>query len=324
MTYDELAEIDVEDIIRQTGINATLKGDYYSCFCPFHNNTKSPAAAIYPDRRYFKCFAGCGGHSLAWVYTRLTGKKLEKGETTLRADRPVQKRPVPIHRELEIKGDFVPLENNLDARMYCLERKIPESFLEHFKVTTAMQTVRLNTTGFFRRLVIPIVEEGRVVSYEGRTYDRDANLEETPKVLYPKKLGGIGNATLFNLDDLDYDEPLIIVEGLIDFAVLWGYGYRNITCVFGVEIDERQKTILQRFSRLINFMDDDEAGETFSENLSNFHKNSVYVTCLPGRDPKYGTKEEIDFAIQNAKSFTEFFSERYGLTVDRPSLSMKI
>ena len=75
----------------------------------------------------------------------------------------------------------------------------------------------------------------------GNSYPLKAGLwiqKDIPKVLYPLK-GKI--STLFNIDNLDYHEPLVVVEGIMGVILIWQHITKNVTCTFGVNIKGRNK-----------------------------------------------------------------------------------
>lgn len=79
-----------------------------------------------------------------------------------------------------------------------------------------------------------------------------------PKTLY------IANSrcqeTIWNIDNLKYDEDLYVVEGLGSVASIWSSISKNVTAIFGVSITEDQIKYLQRFKRIIYIPDFDKAG----------------------------------------------------------------
>lgn len=106
--------------------------------------------------------------------------------------------------------------------------------------------------GFFSgpRLVLPIFEKGALVSYQARSL-----VGATPKYLNPpKKLGGHGKSNfVFNLDEVDVEQEIIICEGIFS-AMAAG---SQAVAVLGKELSpaQRQKFLLRGVTRALILFD---------------------------------------------------------------------
>ena len=69
--FDEVkGKLRIEDVITGT---APLKkqGRALQGFCPFHDNHRTPALAVWPETQTWKCFSGCGGGDVFdWIEKR--------------------------------------------------------------------------------------------------------------------------------------------------------------------------------------------------------------------------------------------------------------
>ena len=68
-SVDEIkARLDILDIVSED-VQLKKSGRTYMGFCPFHNNTRSPAFAVYPETGTWKCFGACadGGDIFSYV-----------------------------------------------------------------------------------------------------------------------------------------------------------------------------------------------------------------------------------------------------------------
>jgi hypothetical protein len=79
-----------------------------------------------------------------------------------------------------------------------------------------------------------------------------------PKTLY------IANSrcqeTLWNIDNLNFDEALFAVEGLGSVCKIWSNISKNVTSIFGVSITEAQIEYLKKFKKVVYIPDFDKAG----------------------------------------------------------------
>lgn len=313
MTYEDLEDKSVEDVLDMAGLAYQAHGSYVSLCCPYHDDS-NPSATIYYDTRVLKCWSCKKTRSLAGLFRDQTGQRLSHAQPSLFMKRKENRPKSPISSEIEIKnGHFVELWQDRDALNYIIDRKLPEEFFTDFGVMSCPEPVEVNGTVWRKRLVIPIVENGVVVSYEGRDYTRHARA----KTLYPK---GIPMQTIFNIDSLDSSQPFIAVEGLLDYSVLWGHGFLNSTCFFGASVTEQQFKLFNRHERGVLFIDDDEAGEEVIDLFDEFYHGELRIAYLEGKDPKQGTYTEIKNAIDTSRSLGEYLLHRSELFKSLPSL----
>lgn len=60
-TIDEIkARIDILDLASEAGVKLRRSGRSYTGFCPFHQNTRTPAFVIWPESGTWRCFGECG------------------------------------------------------------------------------------------------------------------------------------------------------------------------------------------------------------------------------------------------------------------------
>ncbi len=302
MTFEEFDETPVDQILTMMGVRSKeLDSRFGDILCPYHAD-KKPSASVYKESRMFTCFACGETRHISRVYRDVTGEELTHGKPSLFVARRVRPLPPPSP-EIEVLGDLTSVYDNPEAMAYVEKRKIPKSFLEDFSVQ-ASTWLRVNGTFMGQRIIVPIVEGGRVVSYEGRTYSG-----ATPKVLYPKG----APQTLFNFDALDRTRPVVAVEGLLDFAVLWGYGYRNLTTIMGASISNHQQNLLNQIPEVVLIMDPDAAGEKVIETFEKFYSGKLRVCQLDGKDPKEGSYLEVENAVKGAVDPSIWYMRKFDL-----------
>ena len=68
-TVDEIkSRIDIVDLVSET-VQLRRSGKNYTGFCPFHENTRTPAFVVFPDSGTWRCFGQCneGGDIFKFV-----------------------------------------------------------------------------------------------------------------------------------------------------------------------------------------------------------------------------------------------------------------
>src|SRR5581483_4020785 len=57
---DEIKQkLDIVDLVSQT-VKLNRSGRAYAGFCPFHQNTRTPAFYVFPETQTWHCFGACG------------------------------------------------------------------------------------------------------------------------------------------------------------------------------------------------------------------------------------------------------------------------
>jgi DNA primase len=60
-SIDEIkARIDILDLASEAGVKLRRSGRNYTGFCPFHQNTRTPAFVVWPESGTWRCFGECG------------------------------------------------------------------------------------------------------------------------------------------------------------------------------------------------------------------------------------------------------------------------
>jgi DNA primase len=136
---------------------------------------------------------------------------------------------------------------------------------------------------FYRRVVFPCRQDGRVVNLYGRSLS----------AAFPHRFLPGSKRGLFAWEVVRQFPNVILVEGLFDLAVLWQAGFRNTTCAFGTHLTPPQLRQLsdQPGRRVFLAFDQDknQAGQHASQALAlqlQRARLAVSLVQLPaGEDP---------------------------------------
>ena len=218
--------------------------------------------------------------------------------------------------EGKVQYDFT---KDAQAFAYVKSRFLTKEFREAFEIgyTHHMRIYRapVHMSNFIKegtlyqnRICIPIYLNGELVSMEGRDYTR----KQFAKVIYHK---GSNNSHLFNIDNLKKDEPLIVVEGIMDMARIWTHITKNVTTTYGTKVSGFQQQELKEFDKVILFSDADTSGEGMISKFYRFMEKPFWVATLDSGDPgdAFNTLPMIEHSINQAKEVTEFFLDGSGL-----------
>lgn len=240
--------------------------------CPFHTD-KTPSMYIHMEKGVYHCFSCGKSGTIASLYYEITGSSLYKDLelptdefsrfTNLLANTQFEEEDYSTlgrSIQVEMQGKVIPIRESREAIQYLRKRGIS------FDVADTMQMAympagAINGTLFNTRLLIPVYEDGTLISVEGR----DVSGSQETKVLYPKDTTV---NSLYDMDKLDPGKPLYVVEGLMDLAVLRTDPYfANSTAIFGATVTRRQLWLLNQYEHLILIPDNDKAGAMTTRKL---------------------------------------------------------
>jgi DNA primase len=242
------------------------------CHCPFHED-KTPSMFVHIEKGVYNCFS-CGSRgTIASLYRDITGSSLYKDLNiptdefsrfaTHTAYAPEVEDYSKLDREISIniQGTITKIRESADAVQYLRRRGITFEVADSMQMAY-MESGRINGTVYRKRLLLPIYDDGKLISVEGR----DVTGNQPTKVLYPKDSSV---NTLYDIDKLDLEKPLYVVEGLTDLAVLRTDPYfANSTAIFGAQVTRRQSWLLNQVSNLILIPDNDKAGRNTTRKLT--------------------------------------------------------
>ena len=294
-----------ESIIALLGLVMEDKGTYFLGVCPFHMDTK-PSFSI-DKRGFFKCFSCSAKGNIHQLIRKLTGKSsrdflhiddYESFEFVASLSKKDRSK-FPDYSTIKKEGDTVDCYSNKECTDYLTKRGINKEFVDFFNLSYA-EYVIYNKTKFFNRLIIPLMQNGKLVGIEGR----DVTGKQKPKVLYCK---GSKVQSLFNYDNLDKSKEVIVVEGIIDTVKIWQEISKNVCSIFGVALARNQKTLLNEFPHLTIMPDGDTAGEGVLDELYETMDNEFKVALIEGKDPNDASIKELNEALKNKVSATSYF-----------------
>jgi DNA primase len=99
-----------------------------------------------------------------------------------------------------------------------------------------------------------------------------------PKTYYPPKAPV--TELIFNYDNLNFNEDVILVEGIASISKIWNNLTTNVSCTFGSKVSETQINILRQFKkRILLISDNDLASYTFIEKLNRYFDNIYVFDC---------------------------------------------
>jgi DNA primase len=305
-----------------TGHRVGVRSEFVG-LCPLQEETL-PSFYVNPGKNLFYCHGcGRGGDLIRFVELAL---HLSFGQSVAY----LQQQLAPASQLLEHTAGFYQLELHRypEGIHYLAQRGVRDpSLIEELGIGYArggnlrphlsalgyslellLQTGLIGQQGqdaFCRRVIFPCRQHDRIVNLYGRSIG-----SAFPHRLLPRSKGG-----LVAWESVHQFPDVILVEGLLDLAVLWQEGFRNTTCAIGTHLTASQFTQLRdtrdRRVYLAFDQDDNQAGQRAAQALAQrlHHAGlTVRIVHLPaGQDPNSffaagATKSDFDRCLEEAPS----------------------
>ena len=180
---------------------------------------------------------------------------------------------------------------------------------------------------FQNRIIFPIANQiGKVVAFTGRILQEGSNkiTSDTPKYLNsPESLIFNKSKVLYGLDKakqfINEEKTVIIVEGQMDFLMLWQSGFKNVVAISGTGLTEEHLVRLKNLADtvLVSFDKDDAGIKALERSLSYFYRFDFFVKVLDlknFKDPAEVCQKSSQLMgeiIKNAKSALNYLIDIY-------------
>lgn len=249
------------------------------------------------DGSYYNCWL-CGGHSLIKVIRALENishaeakKRLETYQTDTPSKVRIESPPLKSDIEFPIGTSVLKSQH----KSYLQKRGFDPDELEgkyHLLGTGPVAFVKLGDKkiNYSNRIIIPIIYQNKIVSYQGRDITGRSDLRyrtclRVEEVIHHKHI-------LYNLDNCD--DTAIIVEGVFD---VWRFGNGAIS-TFGIQYTDEQLLLLLETNikqAVVMFDYEPQAqkqAKKLVDTLNHFGISAINY-YLTGKDPAELTKQEV-------------------------------
>jgi len=302
--------VDVTNYLEGKGIQIIRDdGSELACYCPFHQNTDTPAFFVNKNTGLWICFnPACGKTGSIKDLMEFFGDtgnfvreySIDEIELNL------------LHEDEDVEdtswGDvleeiMVDLSEDSYKFQYLLDRGFTLETLRYFNVAYSDSK---------NRIVIPARDyKHLVIGFIGRTTLPDVQ----PKYLYSK--GFPRKDTLFNLNNAKRYDSCIVVEGSLDALKVHQAGFPNVVSTLGASVTKGQIALMaDYFDKIVIFSDNDAAGNAMRDLIARaLYSKELFIVEFPGddiKDPGDMSEEQIRFAVENAVDFLSWnFGEEF-------------
>ncbi len=325
-TKKDLLAIDIDRVLDHFMVDYSYKAGepYFLCPSPDHFD-HAPSFSINTTRESERYGLGnclsCGwGGSFYWVFSQLCEndgivERVRVNELLFKFadDGAVEQDPDTIVHLSEDEDEtysirdtsteleeidldcFVDLKEGDKHWKYLLSRGLtPEQILKYGWMR-AKNGAHLK---WRRRAILPLTINNRVICLFGRAID----YERSPRTLMSKGKG-LSSSVLFPYDDLDWNRPIVIVEGVPD-AMTVQHASAQGCAVFKNRVSLEQANMLKRAKKIFVLGDGDGGGEVLIEScIQRLSPRDGLFICKtpPGLDPNDMGRVKIRKALIESK-----------------------
>jgi len=272
-----------------TGAGIEVESDLdlnYIIFCPFHNNSRTPAGEVHKENGLFFCFSCQKTAPLIEVVMHSSGRsyfeaarfiKSKEGETNLEAE---------VQKQLYAKPEFLPFDEVVLKRLYngLLVSDRAKNYFKYRKINTeSWSKFSLGYSIKQDMVTVPVHSpDGMPIGFVGRSVE-GKEFKNTPGLPKAK--------TLFNLHRVKTSDNVYIVESSFDSIRLDQVGIPSVATL-GANVSKAQVELLQKyFNNVVVVADNDEAGGNMKDRIIEKLGSRVSVIKL---DTKYKDIGDMD------------------------------
>ena len=157
VTEEIKSRLDIVDIVSES-VSLRRSGRNYAGFCPFHQNTRTPAFFVFPETQTWRCFGACaeGGDLFSyvmkkegWEFKEALKNMAQRAGVTLEEEKPVNKEVQKAQNKqaglLQAASDyfnqlFLYAPQAEEARQYVARRSLNEDTIAHFAIGFALDS----------------------------------------------------------------------------------------------------------------------------------------------------------------------------------------
>ena len=248
-----------------TGAGIEVESDLdlnYIIFCPFHNNSRTPAGEVHKENGLFFCFSCQKTATLIEVVMHSSGRsyfeaarfiKSKEGETNLEAE---------VQKQLYAKPEFLPFDEVVLKRLYngLLVSDRAKNYFKYRKINSdSWSKFSLGYSIKQDMVTVPVHSpDGIPLGFVGRSVE-GKEFKNTPGL--PK------SKTLFNLNRVKMLDSVYVVESSFDAIRLDQVGISAVATL-GANVSNTQIELLQKyFNNIIVIADNDEAGGNMKDRI---------------------------------------------------------
>lgn len=277
----------IKRVLNGSGIEVVNEVDSdFIVFCPYHNNTRTPAAEVSKKSGIFFCFSCQISKSLTEFIMYISNRSYFEASRYIKSKEQESNLATLINQTLYKKPDYVEYDKELVKRLndQAIKSSRAISYFTNRKITK--ESIIKFELGYSEKqdmVTIPIQSpDGMCVGFVGRSVDGKE---------FKNTLGLPKSKILFNLHRIKNLDHVYVVESSFDAIRLNQVGLPAVATL-GANVSKIQTDLLQKyFNNIVVILDNDEAGQSMGQKIIDRLGSRVFVIKL---DDKYKDIGDMD------------------------------
>jgi DNA primase len=286
-----------EDQIRRvligSGVNIETEfGNDFIIFCPYHNNSRTPAGEVAKDSGLFFCFGCQTTKNLEEFVMHMSNRTYFETVRYIKSKEQEHNIEMLVNKKLIALPEFVQYDESILDRLHdqLLLSDTAKSYLHGRKIT--MDSMKKFSLGYSEKqgmVTIPVESpDGMKIGFVGRSIE-GKEFKNTPGL--PK------GKVLFNLHRVKSSSIVYVVESSFDAIRLDQVGFPAVATL-GANVSISQIRLLEKyFNNVVLVADNDEAGGIMKDKLIEKLGSLVSVITLEKQYKDIGDMD--DQSIRN-------------------------
>ena len=266
----------VKRVLSAAGIETygELESDYI-VFCPFHNNSRTPAAEVNKESGTLFCFACNKAADLVETVMHTTGRKYFEAVRLIKSKEVASDLADDVNKKLIQEPEFVQFDQSVVDRLYQTATSSQRARAYYSGRSITIDSINKFKLGYSDKqdmVTIPVhAPDGMLVGFVGRSVE-GKTIKNTPGLPKAK--------TLFNINRVKSSSRVYVVESSFDAIRLDQCGIPAVATL-GANVSSKQIELLKKyFNDIVIIADNDEAGDNMKTRLIKHLGNKVSVVQL--------------------------------------------
>jgi DNA primase len=287
MASNIYSEEQIRRIINGSGIDIEAEfGNDFIIYCPYHNNSRTPAGEIAKDSGLFFCFGCQTTKNLEEFIMFTTGRSYFETVRYIRSKETETNIENVVNKAMYAQPDFIQYDEVLIKRLNNQALESPRAMRYYSGRSLTEESVKKFWLGYSEKqdmVTIPVHSpDGMTIGFVGRSVE-GKEFKNTPGL--PK------SKILFNLHRVKTSSIIYVVESSFDAIRLDQVGFPAVATL-GANVSVSQIKLLEKyFNNVVLVADNDEAGSIMKDKLIEKLGSLVSVINI---DKKYKDIGDMD------------------------------
>jgi DNA primase len=287
MASNIYSEEQIRRVLNGAGIEIEAEfGNDFIVFCPYHNNSRTPAGEVAKDSGLFFCFGCQTTKGLEEFVMHMTNRTYFETVRYIKSKETETNIESIVAKAMYAPPDFVQYDELLIKRLNNQALESPRAMRYYTGRSITEDSVKKFSLGFSEKqdmVTIPVHSpDGLTIGFVGRSVE-GKEFKNTPGL--PK------SKILFNLHRVKTSSTIYVVESSFDAIRLDQVGFPAVATL-GANVSASQIKLLEKyFNNVVLVADNDEAGAIMKDKLIEKLGSLVSVIKI---DKKYKDIGDMD------------------------------